>query len=268
MGSGSMQVSSYKTKHGYYLAKDYDANYGGEFRFLIAPLIGNDNKVFFYVRELPGGKYEVTGEAYVITDLDRLRAHKANAISLRNKKKLYYYHVDQDFNVLRKELDEAMKFELMKMSEAERKLIFRFEDGESCKAHLIGNVRGDFGRNGDEFYSSWFPEDDNKNTPQFKRDLADVIDFFRENEECPALRNYRDMASVCRNHPEWKIRHSYDNDNYAARVETENFVFYIRFIVRLNDYNFYVFGYEAAVKGLVEKTESDEMERKDENEQN
>ena len=206
MGSGSMQVSNYKTNRGYYLAKDYDANYGGEFHFLIEPLIGHDNEVFFYVRELPDGKYEVTGEAYVITNRDHLQDYKADAIALRKDKKLYYYHVDQDFHVLRKELDRAMKFELMTMSEAERKLIFRLEDGDPCKPHLIGYVRGDFGRNGDDFYSSWFPENDDKKTPDFEKTLADVIDSFRESEECPALRSYRDMASVCRVHPEWKVQ--------------------------------------------------------------
>ena len=169
---------------------------------------------------------------------------------------------------MRKELDEAMKFELMTMSEAERKLIFRLEDGDSCKSHLIGYVRGDFGRDGDDFYSSWFPGDDSKKTPEFRKALTDVIDYFRESEECPALRSYRDMASVCRKYPEWKIRLDYDPDNYAARVEAESYVFYIRFIVRRNDYNFYVFGYEAAVTSLVEENKSDDMERKEKNEQN
>ena len=268
MGSGSMQVRNYRTKRGYYLTKDYDANYGGEFHFFIRPLIGFDDEVFFYVRKLPEGKYEVTGEAYVITNPNHIRAYKAEAIKVRKRKKLYYYHVDKDFNVLRKELDEEMKFDLMTMKEAERKMIFRLDDGDPCKSHLIGNVRGDFGRNGTEFYSTWFSEDENKNTAQFKKVLTDVIDYFRESTECPALCDYRGMSEVCWDHPKWKLQPHCDGDNYAARVDTENYTFYIRFIVRQNDYNFYVFCYESAVNSQSEENTSDEEERNESNVQN
>ena len=129
----------------------------------------------------------------------------------------------------------------------------KFESGEDTLCERCYKLR---------HYSTY------KKTPDFEKTLADVIDSFRESEECPALRSYRDMASVCRVHPEWKVQQDYDRDNYAARVETESYVFYIRFIVRQNDYNFYVFGYEASVKSLVEENKSDETERKDENEQN
>ena len=47
--------------------------------------------------------------------------------------------------------------------------------------------------------------------------------------------------------------------DYAGKVETSGFRFYIRLIVRRNDYNFYVFAYEAAVdealEGAAEKEE-------------
>ncbi len=268
MGNGSMQVSNYKTKRGYYLTKDYDENYGGDFHFFIRPLIGFNNEVFFYVRELPDGKYEVTGEAYIITKPERIKTYKAGARETRKGKKLYYYHVDKDFNVLRKELDRRMKFDLLTMRETERKMIFRLEDDDPCREHLIGYVRGDFGRKGDEFWTTWFPEDESKNTAQFKQVICEVIDYFRENTECPALRDYRSMQNMCWDHPEWKIQQNCDRDNYATRVDTENYTFYIRFIVRLNDYNFYVFGYESAVNGLIDKNTSDEEKRIESNEQN
>lgn len=268
MGSGSMQVSSYKTKRGYYLTKDYDANYGGDFHFFIRPLIGFDNEVFFYVRELPDGKYEVTGEAYVITKPERIKTYKTEAIEVQKGKKLYYYHVDKNFNVLRKELDKKMKFDLLTMKKTERKMIFRLEDCDPCKAHLIGYVRGDFGRKGNEFWSTWFPEDESKNTAQFKQVICDVINYFRENTECPALRDYRSMQNICWDHPEWKLQSYCDGDNYAARVDTENYTFYIRFIIRQNDYNFYVFSYESEVNNLIEENTTDEEERTESNEQN
>lgn len=103
MGSGTMQVSDYRTKQGYYLSKDYDAKVGGEFWFLIEPLIGNDDEVFFYIRALPNGKFEVEGEAYIITDPDRLKSYKNDAVRTRRGKKLFYYHLDSKGDILRKE---------------------------------------------------------------------------------------------------------------------------------------------------------------------
>lgn len=161
-----------------------------------------------------------------------------------------------------------MKFELKTMSEAERKMVFGLEDNDPCKQHLIGYVRGDFGRKGDEFWTNWFPEDESKNTEHFKEVLTEVIDSFRESQECPALRDYRGMQNVCWDHPEWKLHPYGDRDSYAARVDTKDYTFYIRFIVRQNDYNFYVFCYESAVNGLARESKSDEAERNENNEQN
>ena len=45
MGKGTMNCKDYKTKCGYYLDKDYDEKVGGEFYFLLLPLLGD--KRFF-----------------------------------------------------------------------------------------------------------------------------------------------------------------------------------------------------------------------------
>ncbi len=103
MGSGTMQVRDYRTKQGYYLAKDFDAKVGGEFWFLIEPLIGNGDEVFFYIRNLPNGKFEVEGEAYIITDSDRLKSYKNDTVRTRRGKKLFYYHLNEKGEVLQKE---------------------------------------------------------------------------------------------------------------------------------------------------------------------
>ena len=60
-----------------------------------------------------------------------------------------------------------------------------------------------------------------------------------------------------------------------GKVETSEHRFYIRLIVRRNDYNFYVFAYEAAVdealEGAAEKEEKpvkEKLEGDDQDEQN
>lgn len=151
-----------------------------------------------------------------------------------------------------------MKYRLKELQPSEQELVFRLDEKNPCAAHFIGYVRGDFGRNGNEFYTTWFPGEESKNTEAFKKVLDDVINCFRDDLEYPILHSFRDMADFCRLNPDLRLDyHHCDPVNYAAKVETPCYVFYIRLIVRQNDYNFYVNCYESAVTGLItEKKEN------------
>jgi len=104
MGKGTIgNKSGYKTKRGYYLSSDYDEKVGGKFDFLLEPLHGNEGERFFYVLRLPDGKYEVTGEGYIVTNKDSLRRHLQQLKSELPGKAIWYYHIDKNGNVIRKE---------------------------------------------------------------------------------------------------------------------------------------------------------------------
>lgn len=104
MGKGTIgNKSGYKTKRGYYISSDYDEKYGGKFDFLLEPLHGNDEERFFYVQKLENGKYEVTGEGYVINSKQSLYRHLKDLREELPGKVIWYYHIDKDGNVLRKE---------------------------------------------------------------------------------------------------------------------------------------------------------------------
>ena len=76
MGKGTIgNRTSYRIRRGYYLSVDYDERFGGKFSFLLEPLIGNDDERFFYVYKNGDGKYEVTGEGYIITAKESLNRH-------------------------------------------------------------------------------------------------------------------------------------------------------------------------------------------------
>lgn len=104
MGKGTIgNRSSYKNRNGYYLSRDYDERVGGKFTFLLEPLIGNDDELFFYVMKTDNGKYEITGEGYIVTSSDSLKSH---LMGLRKKlpgRTIWYYHIDQNGSVIRKE---------------------------------------------------------------------------------------------------------------------------------------------------------------------
>lgn len=104
MGTGSTgNRNCYKTARGFYLSGDYDERYGGKFDFLLEPLIGNENERFFYVQKTDNGKYEVTGEGYVITSKSSLYRHLKRLKKELQGKCIWYYHIDSSGCVLRKE---------------------------------------------------------------------------------------------------------------------------------------------------------------------
>lgn len=109
MGSGTMPLKNYRTKKGYYLAQDFDEKIGGKFYFLIEPLLGFGNRAFFYVRKLPSGRYEVEGEAYILTNYENVKRHKNDAARKIKGKKLYYYHLDENGAIVEKELENEIQ---------------------------------------------------------------------------------------------------------------------------------------------------------------
>lgn len=169
-----------------------------------------------------------------------------------------------------------MNQQLNNITPKELKLLFRLDGNDPCREHLIGYVRGDFGKSGNEFYTTWFPEDDSKKTERFRETLDQVINAFREDPHTPVLRSFQDMAAYCRENPQKQILYRYsESTDYVGKVETSEHRFYIRLIVRRNDYNFYVFAYEAAVdealEGAAEKEEKpvkEKLEGDDQDEQN
>ena len=103
MGSGSMKRKSYITNTGYYLAKDFDEKFGGDFYFLLTPLYGNNNERFFFIEENPDGSYTVEGECYIVTNEESLKRHKRDVKKEVSNKPIWYYHVDENRTVIRKE---------------------------------------------------------------------------------------------------------------------------------------------------------------------
>lgn len=69
-------TNKYKRKQKYFCVTDYDERLGGKFKLLLKPLRDdNCGTRFFYVKELNDGKYEVTGEGYILSD-DKLIAEE------------------------------------------------------------------------------------------------------------------------------------------------------------------------------------------------
>lgn len=67
------------------------------------PLYGNNNERFFFIEENPDGSYTVEGECYIVTNEESLKRHKRDVKKEVKNKPIWYYHVDKNRTVIRKE---------------------------------------------------------------------------------------------------------------------------------------------------------------------
>lgn len=109
MGKGTIEKSTYKTSRGYYLSHNYDERLGGEFDFLIEPLRGNDDELFFMLKKTDNGSYEVTGEGYIITSKESLNRHQRELKNEIRGKTIWYYHIDNNGTVIKKEKGQQFR---------------------------------------------------------------------------------------------------------------------------------------------------------------
>lgn len=119
-----------------------------------------------------------------------------------------------------------------------------YKKTNSVPRGCIGYVRGDYGSNGKEFHSTWFPDEEKLYTDDFRNELNDVVNYFRESSEIPLLKSRADMYNACisLNAP----RHeNHGLTIYALKLETEKHTYYFCCNPSQHDYNFRVMCYDA-----------------------
>lgn len=99
---GTMQVKNLKKRASYYLSKSYDELYSGEFTIFIQPLLGTEDKYFYYAKRLKNGEIEITGEGYVVTCEESLASHKKDAKKTLGDLCPAYYWLNDDWDVIEK----------------------------------------------------------------------------------------------------------------------------------------------------------------------
>lgn len=119
---------------------------------------------------------------------------------------------------------------------------FRNNKAEQTKG-LVGYLRGDFGKDGNEFFHTWFDDNVKLKTDGFKEDFDKIMETLRER-----LLTDRDwMRSVAYNHPEAKIE-SEVTSSYGMFVETDRYEYDIRMIIEDGNYDFYIYCYDKEVQ--------------------
>ncbi len=123
----------------------------------------------------------------------------------------------------------------------EKELFFSYPD-EPQELGCIGHLRGDFG-NGKSFYSTWFPhKNEHLNNEYFKTIFNAVIEELRENGNVLSERSA--MYNFCSPKKDCSINGIHKNMTWGFRIETQDFLIYLRCSPVYGDYNFYAYCYD------------------------
>jgi hypothetical protein len=94
-----------------------------------------------------------------------------------------------------------MPYTLLPAEETEKPLFFRL-DGEAAERRgALGYLRADFGKTGQEFWTTWFDGQKHLKTHTFKTEFNKVVDSLRNDGERPPFANRYALAAFCATTP-------------------------------------------------------------------
>lgn len=129
--------------------------------------------------------------------------------------------------------------ELRKMTGSEPLFVYRQSQQISQQTGLVGYLRGDFGESGKQFWTSWFINREDWNTPEFKHDLQRTVDRLRY--ETRQLANRDQISALCLNDMSSAITE--DQRWFGFRVDSKDYAYLLKCCPYKGDHNFYVYCY-------------------------
>lgn len=127
--------------------------------------------------------------------------------------------------------------EIRPLTQAEQKYTYTQSRQIQGQTESIGYLRGDFGRDGNSFFTSWEDHISRWKTDGFKEELDNVINALRS-DEYGLLQSRPAMGRYAAEYPESRFQGNYGME-YGFRAETEKHAFLIRCNPTQGDYNFY-----------------------------
>lgn len=135
-----------------------------------------------------------------------------------------------------------MDFEVKVLKPEERLYTFQQSQQLTSQTGCIGHLRGDMGRDGLRFHSSWEDHRPDLKSEDFKKEFDRFINAMRSDERLGCFfKDFQTLEQFCYNHPE--SRFDRDSQYYGFRVDTEFYSYLIRLNPIQNDYNLYVYCY-------------------------
>lgn len=131
---------------------------------------------------------------------------------------------------------QAQPFDVIPADESERDYFYSDSDQEH---HCVGHVRGDFGRDGDEYHASFWPHQGADQADEvFHAELNALVVSLRKSllKDRPSMRRY------IQRHPTLVLEAG-ELTSYGYRVETDGHAYYLRCSPHPGTYDFYVYAY-------------------------
>ena len=115
-----------------------------------------------------------------------------------------------------------MNLTIRPMTPAECNYCFSWSPHLMAAAGCIGHLRGDMGREGNSFYTTWFDHQEDLKTQAFKDELDIVVTALRFDAAYGgALADRSKLAAYCRAHPESGM--GTISLEYGFRLDTDNY---------------------------------------------
>ena len=124
-------------------------------------------------------------------------------------------------------------------------MLYSCSHRQEIESGCVGHLRGDFGRDGDEFWTSWFDHQSHLKSKDFRDELQTVVNALREPKGL--LDGFSAMNRKC-------VSGQKVDDSFGFRAESENYEYCLRCIPRRGDYNFYLYCYDKAVLRQQQRT--------------
>lgn len=135
-----------------------------------------------------------------------------------------------------------MDYSIRPLAIEEQKYTYSQSQQISMQTGFIGYLRADFGRSGNEFFSTWNEYRENWISDELKAEFDDVINYLRS-DECGLLASRRSMVDYARQNPESGFKGNYATE-YGFRADTEKYSYLLRCNPAQGDYNLYCYCYE------------------------
>ena len=127
------------------------------------------------------------------------------------------------------------------MNPEERKYTYAQSKEVQEQTGCIGYLRGDFDQLGNGFYTSWFDQQRQWKTKEFRSEMDKVVNALCS-DEYAVLQSRTAMADYVRQHSDSGFPGNYCTE-YGFRVDTETYSYLLRCNLIKGDYNFYCFCY-------------------------
>lgn len=136
---------------------------------------------------------------------------------------------------------KAILYELISADAKESYLFYRLDGDVAAQHGAIGYLRADFGKGGNGFYTTWFDAQRDLKTPDFQREIDEVINYLRDGGAMPPFASRKNLGIFCASQP----THMLDEAATSCfKICTAAHTYYFRCKPSKTDYDIFLFCFD------------------------